>query len=119
MEKYLVDFDYEFSVTIGFEDNEETLKRLDEINSFWTNSKQRLKDANGCIKRVVARLIAIQILRLQAQSSFYESEPLIKEKFQSGDLEGFYPIDGSFGMELIEVNIPFKPHTLRFDIDKQ
>lgn len=57
-------------------------------------------DAQDCIYKCVTRLIAHEIIRLQMKSSFYCGVNATKEAFNGG-IEGFPPIDGSCGIELI------------------
>lgn len=84
---------------VVFDENEETYKLCHEINNFWSRSQDRLSDAQDCIYKCVARLIAHEIIRLQMKSSFYCGVDAAKEAFNAG-IEGFPPIDGSCGIEL-------------------
>lgn len=85
---------------VVFDENEETYKLCHEINNFWSRSQDRLSDAQDCIYKCVARLIAHEIIRLQMKSSFYCGEDAAKKAFKEG-IEGFPQIDGSCGIELI------------------
>ncbi|MDN5069507.1 DUF2528 family protein [Aliarcobacter butzleri] len=84
---------------IIFDENEETYKLCHEINDFWSGNKDRLYDAQECIYKCVARLIAHEIIRLQMKSSFYCGEDAAIKAFKEG-IEGFPPIDGSCGIKL-------------------
>ena len=84
---------------VVFDKDEETYKLCHEINDFWSGSKDRLNDAQDCIYKCVTQLIANEIIRLQMKSSFYCGVDAAKKAFQDG-IEGFYPIDGSCGIEL-------------------
>lgn len=89
-----------FDFKVVFDENEETYKLCHEINNFWGGSEDRLSDAQECIYKCVTRLIAHEIIRLQMKSSFYCGVNAAKEAFNYG-IEGFPPIDGSNGIELI------------------
>lgn len=89
-----------FDVVVVFDENEETYKNCHEINNFWSGSEDRLSDAQDCICKCVTRLIAHEIIRLQMQSSFYCGVDAAIKAFNDG-IEGFYPIDGRHGIELI------------------
>ncbi len=84
---------------VVFDENEETYKLCHEINNFWSGSEYRFSDAQDCIYKCVSRLIAHEIIRLQMKSSFYCSEDHVIKTFNEG-IEGFYPLDGSYGMKL-------------------
>lgn len=85
---------------VVFNENEETYKLCHEINNFWGGSEDRLSDTQECIYKCVTRLIAHEIIRLQMKSSFYCGVDAAIKAFDSG-IEGFPPIDGSSGIELI------------------
>lgn len=69
------------------------------INNFWGNSEDRLNKADDCIYQCVTRMIADEIIKLQMRTSlFYGVEAAIKA-FTEG-IEGFCPIDGSYGIKL-------------------
>lgn len=97
--KVTVTYEDIFDVRIIFDDNEETKKNCNEINDFWSGAGNRLSDANGCIYRCVTRLIANEIIRLHMKSSFYCGVDAAIKAFNDG-IEGFFPIDGSFGIKL-------------------
>ena len=88
-----------FDVVVVFDENEETYKICHEINNFWSGANDRLNEAQDCIYKCVTRLIAHEIIRLQMKSSFYCGEDAAEKAFNEG-IEGFYPIDGSYGIKL-------------------
>jgi len=94
-----IDIGDHFEVVIVFLDNEETKRICNEINKFWSNSHIRLSEANDCIFKCVTKLIAKEIIRLQMQTSFNCGVHAAIKAFNDG-IEGFYPIDGSYGIEL-------------------
>jgi hypothetical protein len=88
-----------FDVVVVFDENEETYKMCHEINNFWGGNEDRLSDAQDCIYKCVARLIAHEIIRLQMKSYFYSGEDAAIKEFNKG-IEGFPSIDGSMGIKL-------------------
>jgi len=100
-EKIIVQATYEnvFEVRVSFAKDDKTKEICHAINNFWGDAEGRLDDANGCIYSCVTKLISKEIARLQMKSSFYCGERAAMDAFNSG-IEGFYPIDGSCGIEL-------------------
>lgn len=104
-------------IKLIFDDNEDTKKISHEMNDFWSGNKDRLKDADDDIYKCVSKLIANEIIRLHMKSSFYCGVDAAVKAFEDG-IEGFYPIDGSYGIKLeycddfelsdLEVNISSK-----------
>ncbi len=115
MKKYTIELDCDFEMNIGISQDEDTKKRLQEINDFWSGSEDRLLNFSGDIYKTVCSLIAKEVVRLQSITSFNSTKESIIEVFNEG-IEGFYPLDGSEGIEILEINIPFSPWDLTFDI---
>ncbi len=88
-----------FDFKVEFDINSKTEEVCNEINNFWGGNEDRLEAANNCIYNCVTRLIANEIIRLQMKSSFYCGEDAALKAFSEG-IEGFYPIDGSYGIKL-------------------
>ena len=88
-------FDFKFE----FDTDSKTEKICNEINNFWGGNIERLENADNCIYNCVGRMIANEIIRLQLKSSFYCGENNAIIAFNDG-IEGFYPIDGSYGIKL-------------------
>lgn len=112
-----IEYEHMFDVSIDFLDNEETKKTCHFINDFWGGEKERLEKADGCIYKCATRLIANEIIRLQMRSSFYCGIDAPKEAFNKG-IEGFYPIDGTHGIELYAVD-DFELNDLDFSFSKE
>ncbi len=115
--KYKVQFDNYFEMTIRIKSDTETTKILHQINDFWTDSKDRLSKENGSIESVVVKLIAKEVVLIQA-TSFSGSLDSVKEVFDNG-IEGFYPVDGSFGIEIIDIDIDFEISELEFNVSRE
>ncbi len=115
-----------FDFKVVFNENEETYKLCHEINNFWGGSEDRLSDTQECIYKCVTRLIAHEIIRLQMKSSFYCGVNAAIKAFTSG-IEGFPPIDGSSGIELIycddfeltDLDVDFSRRTIEGAISPQ
>lgn len=116
-DKYIVELDGNFEMTVEIKNDESTLKVLHEINNFWSGSKSRLSSAKGCIDTAVLKLIAGEVVRFQARTAFNEDLDSVLKEFNGG-IEGYYPMDGSFGIEIIDIEIPFSPSDLDFDVNK-
>lgn len=86
-------------IVVIFNEDKETYKLCHEINNFWSGNESRLYEAEECIYKCVARLIAEEIIRLQMKSSFYCGIDAAIKAFKEG-IEGFPLIDGSQGIEL-------------------
>lgn len=101
-EKIRVSIEYEdasFEVRVIFDNNNSTEKICREINNFWGGSEDRLNNANDCIYQCVTRMIADEIIKLQMRTSLYCGVEAAIKAFSEG-IEGFYPIDGSYGIKL-------------------
>lgn len=115
-----------FDFKVEFDINSKTEKICNEINNFWGGNEDRLEAANNCIYNCVTRLIANEIIRLQMKSSFYCGEDAAIKEFNKG-IEGFYPIDGSYGIKLIycddfelnDLDVEFKQNITIIQGDKQ
>lgn len=100
--KIRVSIEYEdssFEVRVIFDNNKSTEKICHEINNFWGGSEDRLNKANDCIYQCVTRMIADEIIKLQMRTSLYCGVEAAIKAFSEG-IEGFYPIDGSYGIKL-------------------
>lgn len=117
-EKYIIELDVDFEMTIEIVQNETTLKILHKINNFWSGSKLRLSHFNMCIEKTVCNLIAREVFRLQTTTDMYADLDLVIKAFER-DIEGFYPLDGSYGIKIIDLGIPFSRYDLNFSIEKQ
>lgn len=111
--RYMVELDANFEMEVVIFQNEATKKILHEINNFWGGSGSRLSNNDGCIDKTVCDLMASEVVRHQARTSFNESLESVIEAFKEG-IEGFYPVDGSCGIEIVEIGIPFSPSDLDF-----
>ncbi len=100
-EKIKVTLTYQnsFDVRVVFNKDDETKKLCHATNDFWGGSESRLTDAEDCIYKCVTRLIADEIIKLQMKTSFNCGEESAIKAFDEG-IEGFPPIDGSWGIKL-------------------
>ncbi|TCS35829.1 uncharacterized protein DUF2528 [Paucimonas lemoignei] len=90
-------------VEVAVSDAPETLAVMGEINSFWSGDKDRLAAANGDLTVAVLKMLCTRLLA----ATFSEINPF--DDFVKGKVEGWPPLDGSYGIKLL--------HTDHFSLD--
>lgn len=75
-------------------------RNIKDMVDFWSNSKEKLSNEKGDYTRTWLKMLLTEILNNECGES--RSKQL--EYFQ--DCEGFYPLDGSYGITLIDVSYP-------------
>jgi hypothetical protein len=77
---------------------------LHEMNNFWANGESQLKEASGdVLLAVMKRLYSAMVYSCQA-TDIYSPDYMI-QYFKQKD--GWYPLDGSYGIKLIAIDVVF------------
>lgn len=94
---YTLDYDDKAEVIVEVDHDILNDELLHEINNFWFDAEHRLAACNGNILKVVLRLLATAAIREEITSRGGVSS------FVDGEMEGWPPLDGTFGIRLIKV----------------
>jgi hypothetical protein len=109
--RYDIEHNYEWLATIDVRDEKLALEMCAEVNAFFSGSEERLKRASGNVIRAALYLYAPQLLNLCSYGEDIVSGMIGRE-------EGFYPLDGSRGLYLRDLNSAFKGLDT-FTVDKR
>lgn len=88
------DWDADLEIAEGFTD------RMREQVEFWHGGEQRLRRLDGDVEKAYLEILAVELIILSIEFSV---EGVIRE-FQNFKREGWYPIDGSYGVRLIAID---------------
>lgn len=110
MSKYVIEYDDWWNAEFDV-DEEKALPYAKESVEFWNGHKERLERNDGDYIKTFLNSIAPDIIALSASHSLYGIQNKI------ADMEGYFPIDGNCGIELVAVD-EFTFDTDRLTIEK-
>lgn len=83
-----------------------TIETLESINNFFINATDRLEDSDGDIIVTVLKMLAATCFTEQTgPSGGWNAEGLIS-LFDNGNMEGWPPMDGSYGIRILACDVP-------------
>ncbi|EGP2156299.1 DUF2528 family protein [Salmonella enterica subsp. enterica serovar Java] len=77
---------------------------LCNINTFFINAADRLRDSDGDITSTVLKMLAVFCFTEQTYQG-WNAEGLI-DLFKDGNVEGWPPMDGSEGIKILACDVP-------------
>jgi hypothetical protein len=94
MKRYTINYDW-WEAVVDVDDTPETLEYMKEQILFWMVGEERLKKFNNHIIDAYIEMLSSQLIVLSMDYNEYG----INQKFLN--MEGWYPIDGTYGVKLI------------------
>ncbi|HBB6981321.1 TPA: DUF2528 family protein [Salmonella enterica subsp. enterica serovar Napoli] len=83
-----------------------TIETLENINNFFINAEDRLYDSGSdIIVTVLKMLAAICFCEQVGPTGGWNTQGLI-DQFKDGNMEGWSPMDGSYGIRILACDIP-------------
>lgn len=108
VKKYSIDYDWKAEVEIEINDELCTEDQLNEINTFWSGSEDRLADAGGVLLNAVLVLLAKTALHIQLDHD-YNLRGVVDAfnwdaKFGECGIEGWPKMDGTSGIKITGIS---------------
>lgn len=108
IKKYTIDYDWKAEVDIEINDELCTEDQLNEINTFWGGSKDRLYDADGVLLNAVLVLLAKTAFNIQFEHD-YNLHGVINAfdwdaEFGECGIEGWPKMDGTHGIKITGIS---------------
>lgn len=110
-ERFLVRYE-DYAITLEVDRSVLTVEKATEMNTFWSNSRDRLRAENGDVVRAVVRLFGAKAIRAMLAdfgASFSENQPDVAAIWlkQLTDDEGWYgPTDLGISIVTADVYVP-------------
>lgn len=95
MKKVRVSYDGVWSATFSIRECEETLDVMRDQLLFWMGGQDKIDEADGNIEEAYLKWITVNIIPMSSMLNLKG----IKQEFNN--MEGFAPIDGEYGVELL------------------
>lgn len=96
--KATISFDW-WKAEVEVDTSEQTIKHMKEQILFWANGKQRIYDEDGDVLTAYLKMLGEELLTIAVAPVSVESVIL-----EFKDLEGWAPLDGSFGAKLLSID---------------
>jgi hypothetical protein len=96
--RYLVQYDWTYDMNVTIDHSIMTDEKLHEMNNFWSGAEDRLREAGGDITKAVLKMLALRAFIMTVT----ELDP--EGMFRRGEVEGWYPMDGSEGIWLTHLD---------------
>lgn len=106
----IADFEETFAVVVEVDDAIMTEAQLNELNRFWGGAEARLMEARGDITRAALKLLWTALWWAQARYGNLNLDGML-DLFARSNVEGWPPMDGTFGIKLIAVDELEPPDT--------
>jgi hypothetical protein len=95
---YLVQYAWMYDMSVTIDHSIMTDEKLHEMNNFWSGAEERLRDAGGDVTKAVLKMLGLRAFIMTVT----DLDPV--GMFCRGEVEGWYPMDGSHGMWLTHLD---------------
>ncbi len=99
IKRYKLEYSGAFTLVVDINDEKCTEKLLHEINGFWGGDDDRLFEADDDVLTAVLRMLVVMVAQ-ESIEYYWGVETQLKTK----PLEGWPPLDGSYGITLISAS---------------
>lgn len=99
IKRYTVSYDDRFDMVVEIDHDILTDAKLHEINDFWSDAEDRVRDERGNITKVVLKLLAARAFVLTLTSF-----DAIKAFSGKNGQEGWPAMDGSEGIKIVRID---------------
>lgn len=89
--RYTITYDGYYDLIVTIDHSIMTAEKLHEMNNFWSGAEERLDRADGDVTKAVLTMLAMRAFTM----TITDLDP--EGMFRRGEVEGWYPMDGSHG----------------------
>ena len=97
IKKVRINFEW-WDCAVEIEQNQQTLDYMKEQLLFWSGGQRRIDKENGDIEKAYLKMLGYELILMSIDYNLYGILSEFKDK------EGWYSLDGSYGVKLISID---------------